>query len=99
MKILWRDEAQSAFKKAIKYIGDRNPSAALGISRAVRQQIALLSDHPHLGRAGRVESTRELVIAGTRYIVVYTVDTTADVVVVLHVLHGRQLWPDDSGEA
>ncbi len=99
MKNVWCAEGRSEFKKAIKYIGDRNPSAALGLSKAVRQQTRLLSDHPHLGRAGRVESTRELVIACTRYVVVYTVDTTADVLVVLHVLHGGQLWPDDSGEA
>lgn len=97
MKILWRDEARMELKRAIRYIADRNSSAALGTSERIRRGVSLLAEHPHMGRAGRVDNARELVIAGTRYVIVYTVDTTADVLVILRVLHGRQLWPDDSG--
>jgi toxin ParE1/3/4 len=45
-------------------------------------------------RPGRVENTRELVIAGTAYLVAYTVDQRLGAVIVLRVLHGRQVWPE-----
>lgn len=43
-----------------------------------------------LGRVGRMAGTRELVIANTPYIAVYT---TNGVVVLLRLLHGAQKWP------
>ena len=46
--------------------------------------------HPQLGRPGRVESTRELVVH-RNYILVY--DVAGDVVRVLHVLHATRQWP------
>ncbi len=48
-------------------------------------------DHPRRGRPGRVAGTRELVVPGTPYIVVYAVG--ADYVRIHRVLHGAQRWP------
>jgi len=42
---------------------------------------------------GRVAGTRELVVVGTPYIVVYRIEPAA--VVILRVLHGAQRWPSD----
>jgi toxin ParE1/3/4 len=53
--------------------------------------VSRLADHPAMGRPGRVARTRELVVLGTPYIVVYR--TEAPAVVVLRVLHGAQRWP------
>ena len=49
-----------------------------------------------IGRKGRVEGTRELVIAGTPYIVPYRVRD--DVVQIITVLHNAQRWPDQFPE-
>jgi plasmid stabilization system protein ParE len=46
-----------------------------------------------MGRSGRVAGTRELVIAGTPYLVAYRVEAKA--VVILAVIHGAQRWPDE----
>ena len=45
-----------------------------------------------IGRPGRVEGTRELVVAGTPYIVPYRVK--AEIVQIITVLHSAQRWPD-----
>jgi plasmid stabilization system protein ParE len=42
---------------------------------------------------GRVEGTRELVIAGTAFVVVYRVE--AERVEVLAVLHAARKWPEE----
>jgi toxin ParE1/3/4 len=51
-----------------------------------------LADHPHIGRPGRIEGTRELVVAGTPFVVPYRVRD--DCVEVLSVFHGKRKWPD-----
>lgn len=98
MKIIWRTKARNDLKEAIQYLRKHNPEAALRTSEAIRQKVTLLAERPHLGRAGRVEDTRELVIPGTSYIVAYTVDPGLDSVIILSVLHGRRLWPEEFDE-
>ncbi|WP_428378126.1 type II toxin-antitoxin system RelE/ParE family toxin [Lichenicoccus sp.] len=51
-----------------------------------------MEQHPQIGRAGRIVGTRELVVSGTPYILVYFVADEA--VQVLRVLHSSQQWPE-----
>lgn len=95
MKILWLKSAEADLNQTFDYLLDRKPQAALHTYGVIRQKVELLADHSHLGRAGRVENTRELVIGGTPYIVAYTVDQLREAVIILRVLHGRRLWPEE----
>ncbi len=95
MRIVWRAQARNDLREAIQYLREFSPEAALRTSETIRHKVTLLGEHPHLGRPGRVANTRELVIAGTAYIVAYTVDVTIESVIILRVLHGRRLWPED----
>jgi toxin ParE1/3/4 len=52
----------------------------------------MLTQFPRVGRPGRVDGTRELVIHHTPYIVAYRV--VENTVIVLRVLHGAQQWPE-----
>lgn len=56
----------------------------------IRKAVEQLADHPHLGRPWRAEGTRELVIAGTPFILVYRV--LNDCVRILSVIHGARRW-------
>ena len=69
-----------------------NPAAAPRIIERIRIAVERLREFPALGRPGRVEGTRELVIAGTPYIVPYRVK--GDSVQIITVLHSAQRWPD-----
>jgi toxin ParE1/3/4 len=51
-----------------------------------------LEQHPELGRVGVVPGTRELVVGGSRYVLVYTVADDGDDVVVLAVVDTRRNW-------
>ncbi len=52
----------------------------------------MLQSFPSSGRSGRLGHTRELPIAGTPYIAVYS--ATRDRVLILRILHGARKWPD-----
>ena len=45
-----------------------------------------------MGRHGRIEGTRELVIPGLPYIIPYRVKN--NVIEILRVLHAARKWPD-----
>jgi toxin ParE1/3/4 len=90
--VRWLDEAVEDLKAARAYIARDNPSAAADIAQRIRHAVKILSDYPAAGRAGRVPNTRELVVAGTPYILPYRV--RAESVEILRVLHGAQQWPE-----
>jgi addiction module RelE/StbE family toxin len=69
-----------------------NPAAASRMIERIRDAVSRLARFPASGRPGRVAGTRELVIAGTPYIVPYRV--TGDAVQIITILHGAQRWPE-----
>ena len=79
----------------LKTIGDHiardDRAAAKRMVARVVEAAQLLAGQPGLGRRGRVEDTRELVVAGTPYIAPYRV--RSDRVEVLRVFHGARKWP------
>jgi toxin ParE1/3/4 len=60
----------------------------------IAEQIDILQQHPQIGRPGRKQGTRELVISRTPFIVVYRIK--AKRIELLRVLHGSQQWPSSS---
>lgn len=75
-----------------EHIARENPAAARRVVALIRSAVDRLSTTPAIGRPGRVDGTRELVIVGTPYIVPYRLD--GDAVQIVTVLHGAQKWPD-----
>ncbi|MGA8402255.1 MAG: type II toxin-antitoxin system RelE/ParE family toxin [Stellaceae bacterium] len=69
-----------------------NPAAAARMIARIRDAVNRLARFPASGSPGRVAGTRELVIAGTPYIVPYRV--TGDAVQIITILHGAQRWPE-----
>ncbi|MDF1598175.1 type II toxin-antitoxin system RelE/ParE family toxin [Mesorhizobium sp. YIM 152430] len=51
-----------------------------------------LSQTPEIGRNGRVQGTRELVLPDIGYVVAYRL---RDDVEILAVMHGAREWPED----
>ena len=92
MEIVWRSSALEDLAQARRFITQDNPSAAERVRDAILAAVEQLGEAPHLGKPGRVDGTRERVIAATPFIVAYTVIGTH--VEILSVLHGARQWPD-----
>jgi len=92
MRIIWQDKAESDLDRIAEYIMEDDPAAALRIVSTIREAVRVLIEHPYIGRAGRVEGTRELVIAGFPYILPYQI--AGQEIRILAVMHTSRKWPD-----
>lgn len=91
MRVRWLRKALANLDEEAEYIAKDNPAAAGRLVLRILAEAELLRDNPPMGRAGRVPGTRELVVAGTPYIVPYRVRD--ELVEILRVLHGARKWP------
>lgn len=91
--IRWTRPAATDLQELVARIRAENPVAARRIAERIKVRVSGLVEMPRIGRPGRVQGTRELVISGTPFVVIYELaDDDADVLV-LRVLHGRRAWP------
>jgi len=91
MKVLWSPEARQDLREISLYLAAENPDAARALHQRIKQAVALLRENPHIGRPGRVPGTRELVIAGTSFIVPYQIREKR--LELLRVYHTARTWP------
>jgi toxin ParE1/3/4 len=93
MIIRWSEDALEDLRSLRAYISADNPLAAQTLAMQIVHAVETnLPDNPHMGRPGRVNGTRELVITNTAYIVPYRVQSGA--IQVLRVYHGARRWPE-----
>jgi toxin ParE1/3/4 len=91
MEIRWSPEAAADFAAVVEYIHKENPSAGDRVAHAIYDSAGSLESFPNRGRPGRIEGTRELVMAPLPFILIYRVKREA--VEIVRVLHGFQRWP------
>ena len=91
MRIRWTSPAASALEAIFDYIARDNPQAAHEVALRIRVAVRQLSDHPRLGRKGRIRGTYELVIHSIPYIVLYRIKGNG--VQILSVYHNSRKWP------
>ena len=95
MTLKWTDLAEKDLEEIEAYIAkENNPAVAIDVVMRVIDSVHLiLSSHPRAGRHGRVKNTRELVVDGLPFIVIYRENIAAKWLEILRVLHNAQQWP------
>ncbi len=91
MELSWTKSAIQDLEDAAEYIAEDNRIAAAKMGERVLEAVDYLKQHPVLGRGGRLHGTRELVVSGTPFIIVYRV--RLDQIQVLRLLHHARKWP------
>jgi len=94
MPIKWLKKALCNVEQAHDYIGQDNPAAAVRVVLKIQAAVAQLVESPLIGRPGRVEGTRELVVLQTPYIVIYRVK--GNTVHIIRVLHSSRKYADST---
>ncbi len=87
----WLPQAEANRFDQLDYIAEENPLAAADLDGEIEKHTVLLGDNPEMGRQGRVLGTRELVIVGTPFVLVYRLKDQR--LQVLRLLHHAQAWP------
>ena len=88
MNLRWRLSAISDLTNIRDHIRENDPQAARAVVERVLRSVDRLESFPKSGRTGQILGTRELVVPGLPYIVVYTCDA-ADVSII-GVFHGAR---------
>lgn len=89
--LVWLQRALNDRDAQLDYIAQDNPLAAVRQGDRIDEQVDILLQHPQMGRPGRKQGTRELVISRTPFIVVYRLKGKR--IELLRLLHGAQMWP------
>jgi len=93
VKLRWTSPALEDLERAHAYIAEERPSAAAEMLFHFERAIATLRRYPQVGRAGRVQGTRELVVARTPFILCYRVKRgNTDIVA---IIHSARRWPEN----
>lgn len=91
MQLRWTTAAADDLEAIAEYLFEKSPQSAPQLIHKIYEAPLVLRNYPNLGRAGKKEGTRELVIAPLPYIVVYQI--RGDNLFIVRILHGAQEWP------
>ena len=96
MQLKWTDLAGTDLEKIEVHIAQKNsPTVAIDVvMNIIDSSHLILSEHPGAGRQGRLKNTRELVINGLKFIVIYRENISTSCIEILRVLHDAQQWPN-----
>ena len=89
--IRWTRRAMRRLDQIGAHIAADSPASAARVIARLAAAVDALSEHPAMGRPGRLPQTRELVLADIPYIVAYRVNGAA--IEILTILHASQRWP------
>ena len=92
MRILWSVPSLYDLQEIIEYIALDNKKAAGRVVAQIKAAVDPLMTNPHLGRVGRLEGTRELILGNLPYIVMYSL--SSERVEILRVIHTSRMWPE-----
>lgn len=90
MRLRWTSAAANDLEHISDYLQRQNPQVAQQTVRRLYEEIRQLSRFPLRGRAGREPDTREFILSGLPYVVIYR--TSDQVVEILRIYHGSQNW-------
>jgi toxin ParE1/3/4 len=88
MKVRWLNRAVASLDAEYDYLVARNPAAAKRVFDRIVSSVDRLQEFPQSGRLGNVAETRELVVTGLPYLIIYR--TTGTALEIMRVFHTSQ---------
>lgn len=93
MRITWSRGARRDLRSQRQFIAQTQPQVAASIAQRIISSTDRLAVYPRYGRAATWDPTgqlRELPVAGTPFLVLYTTDATTETILIVRVVHGAQ---------
>jgi len=91
LKVTIRETAGVDLERIVGWIAKDDPSNARSVAERILDTIEYkIPAFPYIGRLGKVAGTREWILRGLPYIIVYSVDVEREAIIILAVFHGAQ---------
>jgi len=91
VKVIIRESVVADLKRIRAWVSKDSPVNARSVIERILGAIETkIPAFPYIGREGRIEGTREWIVRGLPYIILYEVDDVRQAVTVLAVFHGAQ---------
>ena len=91
MRIAWTPAAAADLEQISDFLFEQNPATAVRLVRQTYSAASTLKQFPNKGRPAKKEGTRELVLPGLPWIIIY--EAGGQAVYIVRILHGAQHWP------
>ena len=88
MQILWLPKAVENLEEIRAYIAQERLAAAARVAQKIQQTVAMLKDHPQLGKPSLRDGFRQIQVAGLPFVIPYKVIDGK--LVIVRVFHNRQ---------
>ena len=95
MTIFWTRRALRHLVAVREYIASDSPHHAGRLAAQILQAVELLAGQRGMGRPGRILGTRELIVAGTPFLISIPYLVRGTRVELIAIFHGRPKWPSN----
>jgi plasmid stabilization system protein ParE len=92
MKVTWSSPALRHLDSIRSFIAADKPNAAARVAGSIVAAADQLENFPNLGRRGRIEGSRELIVPALPYIIAYRFGH--EVIEIAGVIHTSRKWPE-----
>ena len=93
MKVIWSSTASGELDDHIRFIARDSVVAAFQVQDRILAAARKIAEFPGRGRPGRLVGSREVVVARTSCLIVYTVGVER--IDILRIMHGARDWPPE----
>lgn len=90
MRLVFDSKAEGDLQNIARWIERDSPNAAVAIIGRIKVVCSNLLVFPSMGKESSEPGTREVVVAGLPYIIVYRIEEDVDQIVIAAVFHSAQ---------
>ena len=88
MEVVWLPKAVQNLAEIRAYIAEESPAAAQRVAQKIQQTVAMLQDHPRLGKPSIRDGFRQIQVAGLPFVIPYKISENK--LIIARIFHNHQ---------
>ena len=88
MEVVWLPRAVQNLEEIRAYIAEEHPAAAQRVAHKIKQTVAMLQDHPRLGKPSLRDGFRQIQVAGLPFVIPYKISEGK--LIIARILHNQR---------
>ena len=88
IEVVWLPRAVQNLEEIRAYIAEERPAAAQRVAQKIQQTVAMLQDHPRLGKPSLRDGFRQIQVAGLPFVIPYKISENK--LIIARILHNHR---------